>query len=179
MFCFLPAFQEPLSVNATAAGGLNTFPGRWGHVRAISWRSTKLYAQVKLGLFHMAFEMLVSYATKPALKADSFCFSLLSLVAHWLLSNLSCFVMGQGSKALPSSIRGLAHLMRLVLVGKEGLCWCFGVGVRGELSICLLPLCLPDDCWDPAWLCRTHCSLLQCRPLEGLGVAACSFIQTP
>lgn len=42
----------------------------------------QLYAQVKLGLFHMAFERLVSYTTVPALKANSFCFSLLSFVAH-------------------------------------------------------------------------------------------------
>lgn len=80
---FSAAFQEPLSVNAMAAGGLNILPGRWGHVRAVPWRSTKqFYTQVKLGLFHMALEMLVSCATKPALKANSFCFSLLSLVAH-------------------------------------------------------------------------------------------------
>lgn len=70
-------------MNAMAAGGLNMFPGRWGHVRAVSWRSMKqLYTQVKLGLFHRAFEMLVSYGTKPSLKTNSCCFSLLSLVAH-------------------------------------------------------------------------------------------------
>lgn len=84
------------------------------------WKSTKqLHAQVKLRLFHMAFEMLVDCGTKPALKANSFCFSLLSLVAHLLLSNLSYSVMDQDSKALPLSIRDLAHLMRLVVVGRE------------------------------------------------------------
>lgn len=79
-------------MGAKAAGRLNVLTGRWGPQgdgdmrEQFLWRSTKqLYTWVKLDLFHLAFEMLVSYARKPTLKANSCFFSsttLLSLVAH-------------------------------------------------------------------------------------------------
>lgn len=129
--------------------------GRWGfkhvprkmgaHESSFLQVYKQLYAQVKLGLFHMAFERLVGYTTVPALKANSFCFSLLSFVAHWLLSNLSYSIMDQGSKALPSSIRGLAYLMRLVLVGRRA--------CAGALQwVAEVSSHLPSSPLPPCWL---------------------------
>lgn len=51
--------------------------------------------------------------------------------------------MDEDSKAFPASIRVMADLMRPVLM--EGMQMHLWVGVGGELSICFLPLCLPDD----------------------------------
>lgn len=60
--------------------------GDWGMQEQLLWRSPKqLYTWLKPGLFHLAFGMLVSYARKSTLKANSCFFSsitLLSLVAH-------------------------------------------------------------------------------------------------
>lgn len=103
------AFSQPvrsLKCECHGSWGVKHTPRNIGARESSFWRSTEqLYAQVKLGLFHMAFEVLLNYGTKPALKANSFCFSLLSLV-HWLLSNLSDSAMDQGSKALlyPSGV---------------------------------------------------------------------------
>lgn len=49
---------------------------------AFLWRSTKqFYTRVKLDLFHLTFDVLVSYAKKPTLKTNSCHFSSTALLS--------------------------------------------------------------------------------------------------
>lgn len=136
---------------------------------------------VKLGSFCLAFKMLMSYARKPTLKANSCLFSsptLLSLVAHWP-TNVSLAWLWVTLSWI-KIVKHFLHQSELWTVWwgrfswKGCRCWYLWVGIGGKFYFCFLLLCLPHDWWD-----HTCCSLEQWWPVEGLRVGAQSFVQIP